>query len=46
MPSSHSGIATGLRPVPFGPPGSIPGDGVFGNCSSVVGEINKITLND
>lgn len=28
-PPSHSGIATGLRPVPFGPPGSIPGGGVY-----------------
>lgn len=28
MPPSHSGIASGLRPEPFGHPGSIPGGGV------------------
>ena len=28
MPPSHNGIALGLRPRPFGRPGSIPGGGV------------------
>ena len=46
-PTSHSGIAPGLRPGPSGHPGSIPGVGGFLKCEDLqflwMEELNYIT---